>query len=820
MGCGISRGAPVTASLALVPRVEKEQDDASLEPVQIKRLGVRAYDDFFTDFESAVSTVVNFNNTLHDALWDAKAAFAVASSPDPEYALNLEVETDGIRSVPQLLIDVLYADNSNRPLPFEVRHLLTSRPAIAEADRDVAYAVQELTAALQSHPAPAQLSYDDNRMQLTVIPASNGWSVPGASRQYQRLHQHAARVSSSLVSMRKAAPGLRLLVTVVPSSAPGARTFSWRLLQQPNTKVLGTSIGAINLDKQVASPLRVASAHGAAAIVEAAATVAQQAAAIAAAVTTVGAPLIQLQLEAGRRLVAITSAINLMETAATNAAQHSALSNNVILRTLSLTRGADQSVGSTAAIASKGITTAAHADEAAAVLRRAISSANHALFRLAKCSTAGASSGRDAAALRKGDRSAYSISKAVTLVLEAAIFAVRQAAGVTAAGETTGPTAAAIRSSADGGMSDALSINDLISVEPQLCAVSESGSVLSSSVQGGGNSAAGGVGSSGSSFPITGAPVSPLLPKDCGSATGGDGLTPGRSWNWEWGIESRVTGVSFPECLPPKARAVYEAVNRVVDAARNITEQLPLVQRDMLALVGDADAVFQKNDEQLATAARDMMSAGRMRSALERNANTISASPALVGRLQAAVTRLMDDLRRGAEHMRRMANGGAEVDANECSCREACDSSSRGSGNRSMIVRQLNNAVAMATAAAAAATAEEEAEEADVGSEQDSEMDSESGSNDAGGTSYTVRGDSSLDGGDGGYSSGGGDRNTTADGKYSVRTIRRGSGSGAASATGFGPECSIETSATRTGSGGHVSAVSRRVMLPPLPQGT
>ncbi|GIL82691.1 hypothetical protein Vretimale_8269 [Volvox reticuliferus] len=745
-----------------------------------------------------------------------QAAFAVASSPEPEYALNLKVETDGIRSAPQLLIDVLYADNSNRPLPFEVRHLLTSRPAVAKADREVADAVQELTSALQSHPASAQLVYDDNRMQLTVIPASNASSVPGASRQYQRLHRSAARVSSSLASMRKVAPGLRLLVTVVPSPAPGARTFSWRLLQQPDTQASAMSMGATNIAKQVASPLRVASAYGAAAIVEAVATVAQQAAAIAAAVTTVGAPLIQLQLEAGRRLVAITSAINLMETAPTSAPQRSALSNNAILRTLSLTRGADQSGGSTAATASTGIATAARADEAAAVLRRAISSANHALFRLAKCSTAGASSGRDAAALRKGDRSAYPISKAVTLVLEAAIFAIRQVAGVTAAEESTASKAAAIRSSADGGMDGALPINDLISVEPQLCVISESGSVLSSSVQGGGSSGCGGAGSTVTSFPIIGAPISPLPPKGCGSATGADGLIPGWSWSWEWGIEPRVTGVSFPECLPPKARAVHEAVNRAVDAARNIMEQLPLVQRDVLALVGDFGTVFQENDEQLATAARDMMSAGRMRSALDRNANTISASPALVGRLQASVRRLMDDLRRGAEQMRRMANDWADgVDADMCNGREACDSSSRGSGNRSIMVRQLNKSVAMAAAAAAAAAADEEAEEADVGSEQGSGMGSESGSNDAGG----VGGDSSVDGGDRGYSSGGGDKNTGADGKDAVQTTRRDSGSGAASATGYGPDGDIK-SAIRTGSMGHASAVSRRVMLPPLQQGT
>ncbi|EFJ41505.1 hypothetical protein VOLCADRAFT_98498 [Volvox carteri f. nagariensis] len=707
---------------------------------------------------------------------DRQLAKRDLSNTDPEYALDLEVKTEGVRSIPQVLIDVFYADGISRPLPFEVRHVLTSRPAIAEADRAVAQAVEELTKTLQAHPAPVHISYDEGKLQLSVIPAGSGSAIPGAAQQYQRLQQRAVRLSSALSAMRKAAPGLRFAVTVVPSPAQGARTFSWRLTPRPDVGSLNRaqglkeqepSRGKVAATRSMATPLQVASAHGAATIMDAAATVAQQAAAIAAAVTTTAAPLIQLELEAGRRLVAVTPPASfLMAAAAATAAQRTARHGGV-LRSLSLTRGADASdvSGGGAAAVSKGI---AAADEAAAVLRRALSSANHALFRLAKRGAAGASAGKDAAALRKGDPSAYPIAQAVTLVFEAALDATRHAAATAAMSEAAAapmpppPRPPSGDGGGIGGSIDGLSVSELISVEPQLRSASESGSMLSSSVNAGGaycGSTAGGCASNCE-------PPSPLLSKGYGSGTSADGLNPGGSWSWDWGIEPRVPGVSFPDCLSPKVRAVYDAVNRVVDTARAVTEELPRVQREVLVLVDESEAVFRKNEEQLHIMAHDMMSAGRaekierhrvlvcwenllphikrgfavllyhavlcrLRAALDRNANTISASPTLVDQVRAAVTRLMSELRRGAEQMREMVaqrevGPGGDVSADDM--RECCDSSRRGSGSgsRSIMARQLNKAAAvMATAALAPVAAgveegEEEVQLPDAGSEIES----------------------------------------------------------------------------------------------------
>lgn len=180
-----------------------------------------------------------------------QVAVAYASSPDPGYGLELELSTNGIRSVPQVLLDVLYADNNSRPQPFEVRHILNSRPAVAAADYAVTQSLQELLTLLQSHPAPAQLSYDDSKQQLTIIPISGGPSIPNAAQHYHRLHQCAARVSSMMVALRNAAPGLRLVVTVVPSPAPGARTFSWRLLSRRNAAEVNNTASQVRATSQV-----------------------------------------------------------------------------------------------------------------------------------------------------------------------------------------------------------------------------------------------------------------------------------------------------------------------------------------------------------------------------------------------------------------------------------------------------------------------------------------------------------------------------------------------------------------------------------------
>ncbi len=65
-----------------------------------------------------------------------------AAAADPRWVLGLDVWCEGVRSVPQLLLDVVYSDSGGRLSPNEARHLLCSRPPIAEADQQVAEAVQ------------------------------------------------------------------------------------------------------------------------------------------------------------------------------------------------------------------------------------------------------------------------------------------------------------------------------------------------------------------------------------------------------------------------------------------------------------------------------------------------------------------------------------------------------------------------------------------------------------------------------------------------------------------------------------------------------
>lgn len=60
-----------------------------------------------------------------------QVACTAAAAPDPNHSLLLEVWTDGVRSTPQLLVDVAYADGSGRPSPWEVRSWRFSTRALA-----------------------------------------------------------------------------------------------------------------------------------------------------------------------------------------------------------------------------------------------------------------------------------------------------------------------------------------------------------------------------------------------------------------------------------------------------------------------------------------------------------------------------------------------------------------------------------------------------------------------------------------------------------------------------------------------------------------
>lgn len=297
------------------------------------------------------------------------------------------------------------------------------------------------------------------------------------------------------------------------------------------------------------------------------------------------APLVQLHLEAGRRLVAITPLDGFIPPPPPHNATRSALSNNNILRSLSLTRGSETwngHVGAAGAAVSRGIAATARADEAVAMLCRAVSSSNHALFRLAKCSAAAVISGHNAALLLKGDQATYPVSRALALVLEEAIRAARQAVTTAAAPATAvagrggGPGSTGhVVSNGTVNFGTVTSLCDLISVDPQLCAAWEPDCEMDDG---------GDVGLECTSVHDGAAPATHVIPTNCNTnnptngsnrtngsnnyLAGGRGAghgsplqsretlcespSQGRCWTWEWGIQPQVPGVTFPDCLPPK----------------------------------------------------------------------------------------------------------------------------------------------------------------------------------------------------------------------------------------------------------------------------
>ncbi|KAG2435857.1 hypothetical protein HXX76_007052 [Chlamydomonas incerta] len=756
------------------------------------------YDSFFEEFEEAVGEVVELNNVLNDALLDLHVACTAAASPDPSHSLLLEVWTDGVRSTPQLLVDVAYADGSGRPSPWEIRHLLLSRPAVAEADRELSEALQDLTSMVRTHAAAGllvRLSCQNADRRLPRLAAA---AAPGAGHAH---HMQAARVNQALAALRKVAPGLRVRVDVVPSPAPGARTFAWRLVTRELEKPQD-GVPLLTGRRAAATPLQVAAAHGAAAISDAASTVAQQAAALAAA--TAAVPTIELRTRAQRRVVTVTPRSDAAAAAAAADAAmpptpHSPHGNLAALASgfVSVARsvgsityaaahamipamshrfseagpvarsslggappspgGAGASIfagtgGFAAAAASRGgssgggaaavagagagagagggggpaaggspsahgVSAAVQSEESAAALRRAVAGANHALFRLAKCAAAGgggaggssgaSSSGVDAAATaaaaapRRAEPLSAAAVRGAKLVLEATVRAARQAASDAAGGSEAAAASAAAaaaaaaakpppsRASSGRSFSSAFGskkvrdtqpttarpapppllsavaaatpVCELVDVDARVVVLSEAGSAAGSQwpLAGGGRTA-NGAGAGGSLSGIAGA-----------AGGGPEGLGSGRDWSWEWGIMPRVEGVTFPDCLPTHQRAVHDALEAAVAAGRAAWSGLPALSSEVSGLVSEAEMLFSENDHQVKKAAGDMMAAGRVRAALDRNANTIIACPALLGQLQAAVLRLVAALQRGGHSMRLMAEGLEPLDPRDAAATSA-----------------------------------------------------------------------------------------------------------------------------------------------------
>ncbi|KAG2498271.1 hypothetical protein HYH03_004020, partial [Edaphochlamys debaryana] len=611
-----ARGA--VAETLVYKRVEKERDDASMEVVQLKRLGVEHFDSFFADVEDAVNDVVKLNNAYQDALCDTRAALVEAISVEPARALAVEVATHGVRATPQLLLDVVYSDNGVRPSPKEVRHMLSARPAVAEADAAVARAVADLYSALAVPAVPVvRLTYNHEKHHLNAVPMSGATtSAPGAHGRLQKLQQAVASFNAAVTGLRKAAPGLRLRVEVVPCPAFHARTYAWRLLPREEALAAaaaregaggdtgGTSAAATPGGTQPAPrpytpkppvpPLQIAACHNAGAILEAAALVAHQAAAVAAA--TGSLPFTELHTRSCRRVIAASqpdAAAAAAAAAAVAAAASSAtapvsptkrlgsvlggMRHSISAFRTSVTGAPPDLNGHGTTVTTHGRTlsgggalsgafpgpnaspiagvgAAAAGDEAMASLRRAITGANHALFRLSKLAAAAGTAPPPPAWLaggRPGDGAVSVLAPAARFILESAVGAARAAAAVAAVvpgvtsflkreatsrlssdGLMTPRAASTAFTDGDGGgggggpgggggggaaAAARMPASDLVTLEPRVTIASEHGSVIDSTYS---NTFSGG---------ITGQALNAVA----------EGLTPGWSWNWEWGIETQ-----------------------------------------------------------------------------------------------------------------------------------------------------------------------------------------------------------------------------------------------------------------------------------------
>ncbi|PNW71904.1 hypothetical protein CHLRE_16g668450v5 [Chlamydomonas reinhardtii] len=357
-----------------------------------------------------------------------------------------------------------------------------------------------------------------------------------------------------------------------------------------------------------------------------------------------------------------------------------------------------------------GVSAAVQSEEAAAALRRAVGGANHALFRLAKCAAVGgggtggvscvgsggvestAAAATAATAPRRVEPLTAAAVRGVKLVLEATVRTSRQAASDATGGSEAAAVAAAAAAAAKAPPSRASSsrsfssafgskkvrdappattlrpaplllspaaaampVCELVDVDARVVVKSESGSAAGwpGAIGGGG----GGFGRTwnGMGGSLSGVPGSVV---GCGTGAGGgvEALGSGRDWSWDWGITPRVEGVAFPD-LPPHHRAVHDALEVAVAAGRAAWSGLPALSSDVSGLISEAEMLFSENDHLVKKAAGDMMAAGRVRAALDRNANTIIACPALLGQLQAAVIRLVAALHRGSHSMRLMADG-------------------------------------------------------------------------------------------------------------------------------------------------------------------
>ncbi len=118
---------------------------------------------------------------------------------------------------------------------------LSARPDVAEADRALAAASAGLARALQGPPrlsTPGQALFASAPIRLRLRQERQELALSGAPAGHPAARE-LARVNAALVALRRAAPGVRVRAEVVPSPAPGARTFAWQLVRPGATQVGG-----------------------------------------------------------------------------------------------------------------------------------------------------------------------------------------------------------------------------------------------------------------------------------------------------------------------------------------------------------------------------------------------------------------------------------------------------------------------------------------------------------------------------------------------------------------------------------------------------
>lgn len=172
------------------------KDDYTLDPIDFEPTKVKLVDEAFAEAEEPLNMLVDFNNTLNEALLSVYSAVGKVSGA-------LYVSTVMGKDVDFVLLSL--TNKAGKPVTSDAAK--AAREKVGEESKALGTALDALQALLEGMDTPASLTADaDGKV------ASEDASVGDA----------ITAVNEAVAAMRKALPDMKLGVSIKPAAVPGA----------------------------------------------------------------------------------------------------------------------------------------------------------------------------------------------------------------------------------------------------------------------------------------------------------------------------------------------------------------------------------------------------------------------------------------------------------------------------------------------------------------------------------------------------------------------------------------------------------------------